>query len=168
MKNSRDMKRHIMAHTGEKPFGCEFCDYKCNQKVQLKGHMIRNHWIFSKMKNHLDHSESKTSFEYRHTTLQNYQKTKYFWTIFSCSFVLIILQNGPINLGGQYGCPFCEKIQNSKGDMNRHIKTHTGEKPYLCDFCNYKSNQITNLKRHMERKHDKTFSLVKNVQFANL
>ena len=71
------------------------------------------------------------------------------------NIVLIILQNGPIKLmGGHFGCPFCEKIQNSKGDMNRHIKTHTGEKPYLCDFCNYKSNQITNLRRHTERKHN--------------
>ena len=105
-----------------------------------------------------------------------YYTPKLLWTkyifeqfFFHTPFQYCLLQNGPIRLvGGQFGCPFCSKVQNSKGDMNRHIKTHTGEKPYICDFCNYSSNQITNLKRHMERKHEKTFSLVKNVQFANL
>ena len=128
MKNSRDMKRHIMAHTGEKPFGCEFCDYKCNLKVQLKGHMIRNHGIFNQK------LRSSTHFQ-----------------IF---FVLIVLQIFPIKLGaGQYGCLYCDKVMKNAKDMRKHIMVHTGEKPFSCDFCDYRSTQKVHLKSHMIKHH---------------
>jgi len=41
------MQKHILVHTGEKPYSCEFCSYRCIQKVQLTGHMKTNHSIFS-------------------------------------------------------------------------------------------------------------------------
>lgn len=37
------LKRHILTHTGERPFPCLLCDYRCTQKYQLITHMARKH-----------------------------------------------------------------------------------------------------------------------------
>ena len=33
-----------------------------------------------------------------------------------------------------------------------HERTHTGDKPYQCSFCDYKANQRGNMRTH-ERRH---------------
>ena len=37
------MKRHILIHTGEKPFSCSKCEMCFNDKGNLKRHMIKYH-----------------------------------------------------------------------------------------------------------------------------
>ena len=43
MKKRKDMTRHIMIHTGEKPFSCTFCNFRANQKSTVNEHVKRRH-----------------------------------------------------------------------------------------------------------------------------
>ena len=138
MKGLGDIKRHIMRHTGEKPFHCEYCNYSCIQKSNLNTHIQKNHWN-------------------TYVLFWNDSKINDFFSFF-CKYilVLIILQNDPIRLGrAQFGCPFCSKTMIHLVSMKRHIMIHTGEKPFSCQFeyCAYATNQKGHLQKHYMNKH---------------
>lgn len=39
------LERHLMVHTGEKPFQCPFCPHRTNRKDALKGHIAALHKV---------------------------------------------------------------------------------------------------------------------------
>ncbi|XP_054629006.1 zinc finger protein 436-like [Dunckerocampus dactyliophorus] len=51
--------------------------------------------------------------------------------------------------GTRLTCSVCAKIFTKKGDFTRHIRTHTGEKPFSCLVCGDKFAQRSTLTRHM-------------------
>ena len=60
----------------------------------------------------------------------------------------------PIKLGaGIHKCPICFKIMRTKQHMEEHIRLHTGEKPFKCRFCDYRSAQKSNIYVHVKAKH---------------
>ncbi|XP_031222199.1 zinc finger and BTB domain-containing protein 7A-like [Mastomys coucha] len=49
-------------------------------------------------------------------------------------------------------CPICDKVIQGAGKLPRHIRTHTGEKPFECHICKVRFTRQDKLKVHM-RKH---------------
>ena len=51
-----------------------------------------------------------------------------------------------------YKCDDCDRAFPENSDLKRHKRTHTGEKPYKCDDCDKAFSQNSDLKKH-KRTH---------------
>ena len=60
-------------------------------------------------------------------------------------------------------CTFCDKMFDVGGSFTNHMRTHTGEKPFICHFCDFSANESRNLKRHEDSVHRKRKWFVKKV-----
>ena len=54
-----------------------------------------------------------------------------------------------------YYCTFenCSYKTNRRTNLHNHFRTHTGEKPFACTYCDYASAAISNLHMHIKRRH---------------
>ena len=51
---------------------------------------------------------------------------------------------------GMFQCGFCKKCYNRADHLQRHVRSHSGEKPYACNVCMKTFGRPDLLKRHAE------------------
>ena len=47
-------------------------------------------------------------------------------------------------------CDFCYKPFSDNSNLVRHIRTHTGEKPFICEHCGHGFAHKSNLTKHLK------------------
>lgn len=54
----------------------------------------------------------------------------------------------------KYFCQFCSHSTMYKGNLARHIRIHTGVKPFKCKLCENQYSDQTMLKHHYKSQHN--------------
>lgn len=52
-----------------------------------------------------------------------------------------------------FPCPNCSYAAKTQENLGRHLRRHTGERPYPCSSCSYAARLKEHLTRHVESKH---------------
>nr|XP_014343673.1 PREDICTED: zinc finger and BTB domain-containing protein 8A [Latimeria chalumnae] len=53
----------------------------------------------------------------------------------------------------RFKCPFCTHTVKRKADLKRHLRCHTGERPYPCEACGKRFTRLEHLRSHFTTIH---------------
>ncbi|PKU32436.1 zinc finger protein hypothetical protein [Limosa lapponica baueri] len=69
-----------------------------------------------------------------------------------CSVIVVLGVRGPLGKpkSPKLKCTYCDKAFTKNFDLQQHIRSHTGEKPFQCIVCGRAFAQKSNVKKHMQ------------------
>ncbi len=162
-----NLDRHIRIHTGEKPFKCKGCKYAAADVCQLYRHIRSMHPGMMQFKC----STCGKAFDRKiklklHSRLHTGETaTTGSVTAYTSNPGILKTVDGaqppkPAQLCsrtgrplGRYKCTVCGYSTKHKGNLDKHIRIHTGEKPYKCMGCDYATGDASALYSHIDKVH---------------
>ncbi|XP_072013384.1 uncharacterized protein [Amphiura filiformis] len=150
------VRNHIRKHTGEKPYFCCHCDFTTANFSSIRTHLIQAHKSMphrpdgspgqdnDAKKIRLDDEEEPPMVEESPT--EGYTFTR------SLLEKSLRLQR---TVKGKYQCPYCVYEYGALAIVMAHVRTHTGDKPFQCNYCPYSAADYSAMRKHLIKKHDK-------------
>ncbi|XP_045466958.1 zinc finger protein OZF-like [Harmonia axyridis] len=132
-----NLDNHIKTHTGEKNFSCHLCDKKCISRSALVRH-IESHTNIKSFKCNFCNLSYK------------YKKSLEFH---------IVKKHGIGNAKvpekvKKYFCHLCPKRYYANSKLEKHIRSHTGDKPFKCPTCSKCFVDKSYIKQHLRIAHN--------------
>ncbi|XP_028923656.1 zinc finger protein 711 isoform X2 [Ornithorhynchus anatinus] len=130
-RHPSELKKHSRTHTGEKPYPCPHCLFRCADRSNLKTHIKGRHGAAPASERQPRPRASGPEPEPRRPAE---------------------LFRGP----RAHRCPHCDHKSTNSSDLKRHvISVHTKDYPHKCDTCDKGFHRPSELKKHSESHEGK-------------
>ena len=144
---------HIRTHTGFKPYLCHYCDYTSTHCATIKKHLWKEHNIGEDPKSSSS-SDSDTKYSSKVGESIHFK--------FSPSDEEKNLDLKRAGDKGAFLCSYCNRPFSTEGNLRIHIRTHTGDKPYHCRYCEFRTAYGFLMQKHINMAHKEKHGLVQN------
>ncbi|XP_034720725.1 zinc finger protein 345-like [Etheostoma cragini] len=151
-----NLKKHKRVHTGEKLFSCSFCLKKFAWPEQVKRHKCvgRQSSLLcqiqaEQMKTTVDGEDrggsepARNSDPEKHLQSDNEDNA-------GDSSEPVTEKDWKDPASNPFRCSVCSKTFKHRGNLNKHTRTHTGEKPFSCSLCGKLFSQKAGLDYHLK------------------
>lgn len=130
------LEAHARRHTGDRKFTCDLCNKQFYDKRELQQHH-RSHSNVRAFKCELCPSEYKDP-----QTLNVHKKRVH------------DVGNATVpKPSKRFACHICAKMFTADNKLQKHLRSHTGEKPFECKLCEKRFADGWYLKVHLKTKH---------------
>uniref|UniRef100_A0A3Q3KLF7 C2H2-type domain-containing protein n=1 Tax=Monopterus albus TaxID=43700 RepID=A0A3Q3KLF7_MONAL len=150
------LQRHLLTHTGQKPFPCPRCDAFFSTKSNCERHLLRKHGVTHRTLRRNGTFVKKDGEEGSHESAgekipREEDKEKEERSDEEAPEPKS-LEGGEVPAGRvdkrKKICSVCGKRFWSLQDLTRHMRSHTGERPYQCQTCERTFTLKHSLVRH--------------------
>uniref|UniRef100_A0A3Q0QZN8 Zinc finger protein 335 n=1 Tax=Amphilophus citrinellus TaxID=61819 RepID=A0A3Q0QZN8_AMPCI len=126
-----DLRFHIESHEGSDPelFKCLQCNYRCKRWSSLKEHMFNHEGTKPFKCEECDYTSVYRKDVIRHSAVHNKE-----------------LQ---VPKASEFPCPVCHRVYPMQKRLTQHLKTHSSEKPHMCDKCGKSFKKRYTFKMHL-------------------
>ncbi|XP_018798424.1 PREDICTED: zinc finger protein 2 homolog [Bactrocera latifrons] len=170
-KQSSNLHIHQRTHTGEKRFQCEICanffTTSSNLKAHKATHLEQREYLCGQCNRDFKTLRELRRHEPVHKTVKDNVCGKCQKAFTKRSYLMehISAMHRDIR---RHKCADCGKFFGRRSNLVSHIRIHSGEKPFQCEFCEWKFNQSSTLARHMKKHSSKNKNLNFNIKSTEL
>uniref|UniRef100_A0A8C4Q7N7 C2H2-type domain-containing protein n=1 Tax=Eptatretus burgeri TaxID=7764 RepID=A0A8C4Q7N7_EPTBU len=131
-----DLHFHVESHDTLHPehFRCLQCPYRCRRWSSLKEHMYNHEGVKPYKCEECSYTSVYRKDVFRHAAVHSKDRKK---------------KKEVVPRRHEYPCPVCHRMYFMQKRLTQHMKTHSAEKPHMCDKCGKSFKKRHTFKNHL-------------------